>query len=487
MLLCGATMTFAQQNEPVYTERLDSVTEDGNLIRKVDYADNGDFTYRHYDENMLLGAMDKYNKYKNCLSQYCDASRNGELRPYRKDEYEYDSDGNLTKSVSVEYKFPFWDDYTIEVKEKNVDEVSKRIVEYTKNFTSDSVLYEVVKSEYDEKGQLLNRMSQSVDEYGNFSLSEGLTMTYTTSGKLKTEEFDYGSQQIIWEYVYDKDDKLDVWNTYLQVGGEKMLTGYNIYDEKGYYCIEEKNEKGVVNKYHYTYDSNGRLSEYIECVMVGEDEIKTKKVVFTDMTMFDGRPYCVSEHFVTEDNGDTWLPIARYIQFPQKLINGKTNEDYHNLGPTNILGIGYDYLNENDYDMYDVEIVDGNPVYTEKTSYRFNSKGDMICSEYYKLEDNNFVLSGKNTYVYDENTLCSTIAGYNGYYYKLLCVVSTDGSGNETYRTTYHYSPYTTTGITSVASSSDKAQAIYNLNGQKVSSTQSGQIYIKDGKKFIAK
>ena len=480
-------MTFAQQNEPVYTERLDSVTEDGNLIRKVDYADNGDFTYRHYDEDRLLVSMNKYNKYKKCLSQYYDFSINGELCPYTKDEYEYDSDGNLTKSVSVMYKFPWLDNYIIEVIEKNVDEVSKCIVEYTKHFTPDSVLYQVVKSEYDEKGRLLNRLCQSVDEHGNFTLFEGQTMTYTASGEMKTAEFDYGSQQQILEYIYDKDDKLDVWNTYLQVGGEKMLKGYHIYDENGYYCIEEKNEKGVVNKYHYTYDSNGRLSEYIECVMVGEDEIKTKKVVFTDMTMFDGRPYCVSEHFVTEDNGDTWLPTARYIQFPKKLINGKTNEDYHNLGPTDILQIRYDYLNENDYDLYDIDIVDGNPVYTSKSSYRYNSKGDRICYEFYKFEDNNFVLDSRDSYFYDENTLCSTIAGYNGYYYKLLYIVSTDGSGNETYRTTYHYSPYTTTGITSVASSSDKAQAIYNLNGQKVSSTQSGQIYIQNGKKFIAK
>ena len=64
-----------------------------------------------------------------------------------------------------------------------------------------------------------------------------------------------------------------------------------------------------------------------------------------------------------------------------------------------------------------------------------------------------------------------------------------DANGKEVGRTNYYYSPYKaiTTGITSVASSSDKAQAIYSFNGQKVATTQTGQIYIQNGKKFIAK
>ena len=64
-----------------------------------------------------------------------------------------------------------------------------------------------------------------------------------------------------------------------------------------------------------------------------------------------------------------------------------------------------------------------------------------------------------------------------------------DANGKEVGRTNYYYSLYKaiTTGITSVTSSSDKAQAIYSLNGQKVATTQTGQIYIQNGKKFIAK
>ena len=96
---------------------------------------------------------------------------------------------------------------------------------------------------------------------------------------------------------------------------------------------------------------------------------------------------------------------------------------------------------------------------------------------------------GTNEYVYDEKVLGSSIFMGENTNKKLLYEVLKDKNGKEVGRTTYYYSPYkaTTTGITSVASPSDKAQAIYNLNGQKVTTTQAGQIYIQNGKKFIAK
>ena len=61
-----------------------------------------------------------------------------------------------------------------------------------------------------------------------------------------------------------------------------------------------------------------------------------------------------------------------------------------------------------------------------------------------------------------------------------------DANGKEAGRTNYYYSPYkaTTTGITSIVSSSDKAQTIYNLNGQKVTEPRKG-IYIVNGEKRI--
>ena len=99
MLLCGATMTFAQQNEPVYTERLDSITRDGNLEWRVDYEDNGDFCFRSCyidaDGNRHIGdTVQKYNKQGKLLYSNVYINILGEKIPYSKTEKEYDSNGN---------------------------------------------------------------------------------------------------------------------------------------------------------------------------------------------------------------------------------------------------------------------------------------------------------------------------------------------------------------------------------------------------------
>ena len=128
----------------------------------------------------------------------------------------------------------------------------------------------------------------------------------------------------------------------------------------------------------------------------------------------------------------------------------------------------------------------GDLVCNFKIDYVYNENGDILYEDFYNRNSNELEFYARHSYVYDENVPGTSIAGYSRKF-KLLYETVVDASGKETSRTTYHYSPYTTTGITSVASSSDKAQAIYNLNGQKVSSTQAGQIYIQNGKKFIAK
>ena len=128
----------------------------------------------------------------------------------------------------------------------------------------------------------------------------------------------------------------------------------------------------------------------------------------------------------------------------------------------------------------------GDLVCNFKIDYVYNENGDILYEDFYNRNSNELEFYARHSYVYDENVPGTSIAGYSRKF-KLLYETVVDASGKETSRTTYHYSPYSTTGITSVASSSDKAQAIYNLNGQKVSSTQAGQIYIQNGKKFIAK
>ena len=127
-------------------------------------------------------------------------------------------------------------------------------------------------------------------------------------------------------------------------------------------------------------------------------------------------------------------------------------------------------------------------------NYKFTKWGDLSSYDLYRnpllLENkvDNLTFIGTNKFVYDEKVFGSSIFLDGNRQYKLLYEVLEDANGKEVGRTTYYYSPYkaTTTGITSVASS-DKTQAIYNLNGQKVTTTLAGQIYIQNGKKFIAK
>ena len=127
-------------------------------------------------------------------------------------------------------------------------------------------------------------------------------------------------------------------------------------------------------------------------------------------------------------------------------------------------------------------------------NYKFTKCGDFASYYMYRnslmIENkgDNLTFIGTNKYVYDENVLGSSIFLGENTQYKLLYEVLEDANGKEIGRTTYYYSPYkaTTTGITSIASTSNKAP-IYNLNGQKVTTTQAGQIYIQNGKKFIAK
>lgn len=100
---------------------------------------------------------------------------------------------------------------------------------------------------------------------------------------------------------------------------------------------------------------------------------------------------------------------------------------------------------------------------------------------------NDLIFVGTNEYVYDENVSGSSIFMGDECQKKLLYQVLRDQKGEEKGRVTYYYSPYIATGITSIATSSDKAQSIYTISGQKVSATQAGQMYIQNGKKFIAK
>lgn len=496
MLLCGATMAFAQQNEPVYTERLDSITRDGNLEWRVDYEDNGDFCFRSCyidaDGNRHIGdTVEKYNRQGKLLYSYVYTNTLGEKRPFSKIEKEYDSNGNCIKSFKISYLY--WGANgtlsDIKVEEEHVDAVTKHVIKEEKFFSPDSVLTQIREDEYDEKGVWLQYQTTGYGYSNQILSSEKNVQKYDSSGRETGVEFYElnGSEWVLeakWEYVYNEEGEHVAWNTYRRKNGEMVLVAYNKYDND---VDEEATEDGKILRTYYTRDSEERVTEQIVCEVVGDGrEIKKEKAVFTDYSMYNGYPYCICETFTTNDDGNTWTSVSRYVHFPRNIINGKPDEDPHYVVQSNIYAGCYVHLDGKDYDSYDVRVDDAVPVYVGKLEYRYNDGGDILSSARYETANGtDFTLVEKNEYFYDEQTLGSKVAGANTYY-KPLYVSYLDGNGKETGRKTYHYSPYSTTGITSVASS-DKAQAIYNLNGQKVASTQAGQIYIQNGRKFIAK
>ena len=496
MLLCGATMTFAQQNEPVYTERLDSITRDGYLEWRVDYEDNGDFYFKSCyvdaDGNRHIGdTVQKYNKQGKLLYSNVYINILGEKIPYSKTEKEYDSNGNCIKSCKISYNRLMGTLRNIKVQEEHVDAVTKHVIKEEKLFSPDSVLTQVREDEYDEKGVWLQYQTTVYGKSGQILSSEKNVQKYDSSGRKTGVEFYelYGSGWVLetkWKYVYNEEGKRVAWNIYsLKNNGEMELVEYEKYSDD---VKEETTEDGKIQRTYYTRDSEGRVTEQIVCEVGGNgSEIKKEKAVFTDYSMYNGYPYCICETFTTNDDGNTWTSVSHYVHFPRNIINGKPDEDTHYVIHSDAYAGCYVHLEGKDYDSYDVRVYDAVPVYVGKQEYRYNDGGDILSSARYETANGtDFTLVEKNVYFYDEQTLGSKVAGVDAYY-KPLYESYLDGNGKETSRTTYHYSPYSTTGISSVASSSYKAQAIYNLNGQKVSSTLSGQIYIKDGKKFIAK
>ena len=489
-------MTFAQQNEPVYIERLDSITRDGNLEWRVDYEDNGDFCFKSCyiddDGNRHIGnTVEKYNKQGKLLYSYINTYLLGEKRPYLITEKEYDSNGKCIKSCEITYHYALSTGTLndIRVQEEHVDAVTKHVIKEVKNFRPDSVLTQIREDEYDEKGVWLQYQTTGYGISGQILSSEKNVQKYDSSGRETGVEFYElnGSEWVLetkWEYVYNEDGKRVAWNTYRRKNGEMVLVCYNKYSND---VKEETTEEGKIQKTYYTRDSEGRVTEQIVCEVGGNgSEIKKEKAVFTDYSMYNGYPYCICETFTTNDDGNTWTSVSRYVHFPSNIINGKPDEDTHYVIHSDAYAGCYVHLEGKDYDSYDVRVDDAVPVYVGKQEYRYNDGGDILSTARYETANGtDFTLVEKNVYFYDEQTLGSKVAGVDAYY-KPLYVSYLDGNGKETGRKTYHYSPHSTTGITSVASS-DKAQAIYNLNGQKVASTQAGQIYIQNGRKFIAK
>lgn len=483
MLLCGATMTFAQQNEPVYTERLDSVVSNDGCVERYEYKANGNYTQTTYgsDNERRICEFTADGKVLSYTSQIME--KDGSIHVYSKNERTYDSDG---RKVTEKDYWAYSDETVLTLRQ---DFTYRYDVDGYKTFVTADYYDKGISSSHAERGydandSLVYEMEYLYkdSEYVPVRKSES---TFSESGKRLSETesryFDgewvnsmlakYNEGIIQEKYVYDLDEK-----------GNVNSEVYSQYDSHGN-MTKMTSPFQDDQLWKYEYDAEGRLVEGIQyCVESGE-EIALKRKEYKYYTLNDCLPYYV----VTEYECSLFdVVLSKKIYYPLTINDGVVSR----YGTDPYLSYLGDYcpLSHNDRWTCLLRLFEenGDLVCNFKIDYEYNENGDILYEDFYNRNSNELEFYARHSYVYDENVPGTSIAGYSRKF-KLLYETVVDASGKETSRTTYHYSPYSTTGITSVASSSDKAQAIYNLNGQKVSSTQPGQIYIQNGKKFIAK
>ena len=476
-------MTFAQQNEPVYTERLDSVVSNDGCVERYEYKANGNYTQTTYGSNntKMIQEFTADGKFLNSISMTME--KNGGIHMNGKNEHTYDSKGRI---VSEKHYWAYSDETVLNLKQDftyryDVDgyKTFVTINNYDKGIPSSRL-----ESGYDANDSLVYELEYLYkdSEYVPVRKSES---TFSESGKRLSETesryFDgewvnsmlakYNEGIILEKYVYDLDEK-----------GKVNSEVYSQYDSHGN-MTKMTSPFQDDQLWKYVYDAEGRLVEGIQyCVESGE-EIALKRKEYKYYTLNDCLPYYV----VTEYECSLFdVVLSKKIYYPLTINDGVVSR-YGTYPYLSYLG-DYCPLSHNDRWTCLLRLFEenGDLVCNFKIDYVYNENGDILYEDFYNRNSNELEFYARHSYVYDENVPGTSIAGYSRKF-KLLYETVVDASGKETSRTTYHYSPYSTTGITSVASSSDKAQAIYNLNGQKVSSTQAGQIYIQNGKKFIAK
>ena len=480
MLLCGATMTFAQQNEPVYTERLDSVVTNGRCVERYEYKPNGNYTQTTYDgdNKRSIYEFTADGKVLSYTSQIME--KDGSIHVYSKNEYTYDSEGR--KATEKDY-WAYSDETVLNLYQ---DFTYRYDVDGYKTFVTADYYDKGIPSSHAERGydandSLVYEMEYLYkdSEYVPVRKSEG---AFSESGKRMSETesryFDgewvvsmlakYDEGIIREKYVYDLDEK-----------GKVNSEVYSQYDSHGN-MTKMTSPFQDDQLWKYEYDAEGRLVEGIQYIIDSGEEIALKRKEYKYYTLNDCLPYYV----VTEYDCSLFdVVLSKKNYYPLEIKNGVVSS----YG-TNMFWGYYCPLRHDDKLICYLLLAEdnGDLVCKSKTDYVYNENGDILYEDFYNRNSNELEFYARHSYVYDENVPGTSIAGFLRNR-KLLYETVVDASGKETSRTTYHYSPYSTTGISSVASSSDKAQAIYNLNGQKVSNTQTGQIYIKDGKKFIAK
>ena len=511
MFLCGASASFAQKNAPVYTERIDSIISTGvaDIIKKnYEYNKDGSCTmtqmsYDFITRRLIAKQVVGYDKKGQEISVYTyNLDEEIPNAYYLNYEYSYDNEGR--KVVEKEYN-PVHGQTTI----TEID--YSGVTGYPKVVTSKLIL------NGEETGMGLRKFYNADDnvvleergtqyDSGEWKISHRYVTEYENNVKKTYTHYRSYEDGIYLDYqeLYYANGKLKEHNDYYPT--TDVIENYKKYDEHG--NITEEYTHGanswVTHDYYKnTYDSEGRLIEKVKSQAYADHASERERITYVYKKTKSGIAYYVENCQIYSDG--KWNPYATYYYVQSKVEDGIVKE--YSCLYTSYAITDSSYSFDIQCIFYSKEIKDKasetafyrfngeEPAFLIKyDNYKFSKWGDLTSYDLYRnpllLENkgDNLTFIGTNKFVYDEKVLGSSIFLGGNRQYKLLYEVLEDANGKEVGRTNYYYSPYKaiTTGITTVASS-DKAQTIYNLNGQKVETTQAGQIYIQNGKKFIAK
>ena len=473
--------------------KCDSIVTDGWATKVYEYSDDGSYTEtdlsRGGDGAILSKSVSSYDSKGNIVSCTSYMLQGGELVPFIGFKYLWDTKGNIVSYESYSHNYQMNELVLSGKREYRIDEETNDSIDVNKTYDGEGRLRRIVEHTYDVRGHELFQTSFNVendkeipDEKFEFSADGGCIYYKWQDGKwaaiykIVYTHYDNGNHESYKRYEYNN--------------GEYKLTNYVLYDEKE--NSTEEFSKNVKTIYKNLYADDGRLKEKVGSKVVDGVETPDYKAAYTYFAMEGGSYYYRVDSSSSNDGGKTWSNSGYEYYVP-------TKEGYAKLSIMSINGYDKCFF----YSVYEGDVCMSDAIYTiindelvcvDLRKYTYNEYNDFARIEVYEnpkyAEGGSLKLVKTTIYEYDQNTPNEVFMA-KGSHLNLLSCYTTDADGKETSRSTYSYyysehKPTNATGITSVASS-DKAQAIYNLNGQKVASTQAGQIYIQNGRKFIAK
>lgn len=417
-----------------FTEKLDSVVCSGKSKS----------VYKYDNDGMVV--LETHHNWNSTDKKWVNDSKN---------EYAFDEWGNQILSISYGWNSDLndWEGRT--KAEKTF--WNKDYCTYSAQYTWDSSLNDwrcddKSETSYDEKGNVVSDADYQWDNVTNsLQCYSKVERTYNEEGKTSQSvtyhwnrvscDWDINKCNYTYSYDYDAAGK---------VSSEYIETSYPDDASKNYktridYTYNENDE--VIKRLVYTYNSwsynwdNSEKDEY--SYWNGE----TSRVAYYSWDKSLGK----------------WIGIYKY------------DSDYNEKGLITFYAICYSWnYNKNDWRC------------DSKSEFAYDENGNMTSNISYFTPWNSDTMqkSSEYVYTYDYASSGEAVAGLQQSPNKLIShtIIGSD----ETY--TYYYSSFQPTAIKEIEGKAAEGEgAIYTLDGQEVKTMMPNRVYIKNGKKFLAK